>query len=69
MNEAFAVLRMFFIIFRMYVNAMGLRGISRVKKLHHTTIINSIKQAGKLLPRSYSPQKTPQVRELEELQT
>ena len=48
---------------------MGLRGISRVKKVDHTTIINSIKQAGKLLPRSYSPQKTPQVRELEELQT
>ena len=54
---------------KMYVNAMGLRGISRVKKLHHTTIINLIKQAGKLLPRSYSPQETPQVGELDELQT
>ena len=53
----------------MYVNGMSLREISRVKKLHHTTIINSIKQVGKLLPRSYSPQKTPQVEELEELQT
>ena len=47
---------------------MSLREISRVKKLHHTTIINSIKQAGKLLPRSYSPQETPQVGELDELQ-
>ena len=48
---------------------MGLRGISRVKKVHYTTILNSIKQVGKLLPRSYSPQETPQVAELEELQT
>ena len=48
---------------------MSLREISRVKKLHHTTIINSIKQVEKLLSHSYSPQKTPQVRELEELQT
>ena len=28
---------------KMYVNAMGLRGISKVKKVHNTTIINSIK--------------------------
>ena len=48
---------------------MGLRGISRVKKLHHTTIINSIKQVGKLLPPSYSPQEILQVGELEKLQT
>ena len=27
---------------KMYVNGMGLRGISRVKKVHHTTIINSM---------------------------
>ena len=54
---------------KMYVNAICLRGISRVKKVHCTTIINLIKQAGKLLPRSYSPQETPQVGELDELQT
>ena len=52
----------------MYVNGMSLREISRVKKLHHTTIINLIKQVEKLLSHSYSPQKTPQVGELDELQ-
>ncbi len=43
-------------------------GISRVKKVHHTTIINWVKQVGKLLPDSYSPSEIPQVGELEELQ-
>ncbi|GGA57350.1 transposase [Okeania sp. KiyG1] len=42
---------------KMYVNGMGLRAISRVKKVHHTTIINWVKQVGKLLPDSYSPEK------------
>jgi len=54
---------------KMYVNGMGLRGISRVKKVHHTTIINWIKQVGTLLPDSYSPEEIPQVGELDELQT
>ncbi len=27
---------------KIYVNAMGLRGISRVKKLHHTTMRKNI---------------------------
>ncbi len=34
------------------------RGIERVKKLHHTTIINWVKQVGKLLPDCYDPQTT-----------
>ncbi|GGA03986.1 hypothetical protein CYANOKiyG1_16210 [Okeania sp. KiyG1] len=38
----------------MYVNGMGIRAIARVKKIHHTTIINWIKQVGDLLPNSYS---------------
>ena len=53
----------------MYVNGMGFRGISRVKGVHHTTIINWVKQVGELLPDSYEPEKIPQVGELDELQT
>lgn len=54
---------------RMYVNGMGFRGIERVTKIHHTTIINWVKQAGELLPDAYEPEETPQVGELDELQT
>ena len=32
----------------MYVNGMGLRAIGRVKGIHHTTILNWIKQVGEL---------------------
>ena len=35
---------------RMYLNGMGLRGIERVKGVHHTTIIAWVKQLGKTLP-------------------
>ncbi|GGA36616.1 hypothetical protein CYANOKiyG1_54590 [Okeania sp. KiyG1] len=45
------------------------RGIERVKKVHHTTIINWVKQVGKLLPDCYDPQETPEVGELDELET
>lgn len=37
----------------MYVNGMGFRGIERVKGIHHTTIINWVKQVGELLPNAY----------------
>ena len=40
-----------------------------VKKIHHATIINWIKQVGELLPNSYSPDRIPQVGELDELET
>jgi hypothetical protein len=53
----------------MYVNGMGFRAIGRVKTLHHTTIINWVKQAGKLLPDFYEPEATPEVGELDELET
>lgn len=54
---------------RMYVNGMGFRGIERVTKTHHTTVINSVKQTGELLPDAYDPEEIPQVGELDELQT
>ena len=54
---------------RMYVNGMGFRGIERVTNIHHTTVINWVKQTGELLPDAYDPEEIPQVGELDELQT
>ena len=34
----------------MYLNGMGLRGIQRVTDIHHTTVLNWIKDAGIKLP-------------------
>jgi IS1 family transposase/transposase-like protein len=53
----------------MYVNGMGVRGISRVTQIAHTTILNWIAQAGERLPDSYDPKEIPQVGELDELET
>ncbi|EDX83436.1 hypothetical protein S7335_616 [Synechococcus sp. PCC 7335] len=53
----------------LYVNGMGFRGIERVTKIHHTTVINWVKQVGELLPDADDPEETLQVGELEELQT
>ena len=53
----------------MYVNGMGFRGIERVKGVHHTTVINWVKQAGALLPDAYAPETTPEIGELDELET
>ena len=46
---------------KMYVNGMGVRGISRVTDIAHTTILNWIEQSGKRLPESYDPKQHPQV--------
>ncbi len=54
---------------RMYVNGMGVRSISRVTNIAHTTILNWIAQAGERLPDSYDPKEIPQVGELDELET
>jgi hypothetical protein len=53
----------------MYVNGLGFRAIERVKNVHHTTIINWVKQVGKLLPDYDDPETNPQVGELDELET
>jgi transposase-like protein len=34
----------------MYVNGMGIRGISRVTDIAHTTLLNWIKQSGQRQP-------------------
>ena len=39
----------------MYVNGMGFRAIERIKGVHHTSIINWVKQVGELLPNAYAP--------------
>ncbi len=54
---------------KMYVNGMGFRAIERVKGIHHTTIINWVKQVGELLPNAYNPEPIPEVGELDELET
>ena len=48
---------------------MGFRAIERVKGVHHTTIITWVKKVGKLLPNTYDPETTPEVGELDELET
>jgi transposase-like protein len=53
----------------MYVNGMGFRAIERIKGVHHTSIINWVKQVGELLPNAYTPATIPQVGELDELET
>ena len=54
---------------KMYVNGMGFRAIARVKGIDHVTVMNWVKQVGKLLPNAYDPESTPQVGELDELET
>lgn len=54
---------------KMHVNGMGFRGIQRVKGVHHTTVIHWLKQVGGQLPDSYNPDITPEVGELDELET
>jgi insertion element IS1 protein InsB len=53
----------------MKVNGMGFRAIERVKNVHHTTLINWVKQVGKLLPDFHDAETTPQVGQLDELET
>ena len=54
---------------KLYVNGMGFRAIERVKGVHHTTVITWVKQIGERLPDAYDPEVTPQVGELDELET
>ena len=55
------------ICLNMYLNGMGFRGIERVTGIHHTTIINWVKESGKELPEDESEE--PELAELDELQT
>lgn len=53
---------------KMYVNGIG-RGIERVTGVHHTTVINWVKQVGLDLPDAAQPDSIPEVGELDELET
>ena len=52
-----------------YCNAMGFRTIERDKEIHHTTVINWVKQIGEQFPDAPQVQETPEVGELDELET
>jgi hypothetical protein len=54
---------------RSYVNGTEFRAIERDKELHHTTIINWVKQAGEKLPDDPPIDEIPLVGELDELET
>lgn len=55
------------ICLKMYLNGMGFRGIERVTGIHHTTIMNWVKESGEELPEDESGE--PELAELDELQT
>ncbi|MEM9510542.1 MAG: IS1 family transposase [Cyanobacteria bacterium P01_E01_bin.35] len=54
---------------KIYLNGMGLRGIQRVTEIHHTTIMNWIKDAGIELPDAPEDSEIPEITEIDELQT
>ena len=53
----------------MYVNGMGFRGIERVTGVHHTTIINWVKQIGDQLDKAPPTEEIPETTQIDELQT
>ena len=48
---------------------MGFRGIERSTGVHHTTVINWVRQAGESVPNTARPDTIPDVGELDELET
>ena len=57
------------ICIKMYLNGMGLRGISRVTQISHTTILNWIREAGESLSDEPQDSEIPEITEIDELQT
>ncbi len=51
------------------VKGMGFRAIERDKEVHHTTVINWVKQVGSMLPDAPPIEEIPLVGELDELET
>jgi len=54
---------------RSYAKGMGFRAIERDKGVHHTTVINWVKQGGEKLPDAPPIERIPLVGELDELKT
>ena len=53
----------------MYVNGSGFRAIERVKKVHHTTVINWVKKLGNTLPNAPEYDEIPEITQIDELET
>ncbi|MEH2410988.1 IS1 family transposase [Nostoc sp.] len=53
----------------MYVNGLGFRAIERVKKVHHTTVINWVREVGSAITYTSSRSEIPEVTEVDELET
>ena len=53
----------------MYLNGMGIRGISRVTKISHVSILNWIQAAGESLSDEPQGEEIPEITEIDELQT
>ena len=45
----------------MYLNGMGIKGISRVTKISHTTILNWIQEAGESLSDEPQDEEIPEI--------
>ncbi len=56
------------ICLKMYLNGLGFRGIERITGIHHTTIMNWLKESAETLPEEEETS-SPTVAELDELQT
>ena len=54
---------------KMYVNGLGFRAIERVMNVHHTTVINWVKQVARPLPDAPTAEEIPEIAQLDELQT
>ena len=53
----------------MYVNGSGFRAIERVKKVHHTTVINWVKEVGNTLPATPEYDEIPEITQVDQLET
>ena len=53
----------------MYLNGMGIRGISRVTKISHTAILNWIQDAGESLSDEPQDEEIPEITEIDELRS
>ncbi len=53
----------------MYVNGSGFRAIERVKKVHHTTVINWVKEVGNTLADTPECEEIPEITQVDELES
>lgn len=52
-----------------YLNGLGFRAIERIKKVHHTTIINWVKNIGNELTKNIDYNEIPEITQVDELET